>query len=109
MPRPRLDDDGSAVSLDLHGVGVSEACDLAAALVVEAARRGRSTVRLIYGSSSYDRGDARTIKGEILQALADGDYDRHVASSYATDGALVLGLAPAPRPSSGRLSLADLR
>ena len=109
MRQPRLDDDGQSVTLDLHGVRVAEAVRLAGALVVEAARRGRSTVRLIHGTSTYDAGDERTIKGALLDALDEGDYDRHVSSSYATDGALVLGISGAPHPRSGRLTLRDLR
>ena len=108
MPGPRLDDDGQSVTLDLHGVRVAEAVDLAAALVVEAARRGRQTVRLVHGASTTDAGGERTIKTALARALADGDYDRHVSSSFALDGMLVLGIAPSPSPRPGRLRLADL-
>ena len=108
MPHPRLNDDGQAVTLDLHGVRVEEAARLSQALVVEAARRGRSTVRLIHGTSTYDAGGERTIKGALREALAHGDYDRHVSSSFTADGMLVLGLSPAPRPQPGRLTLRDL-
>ena len=109
MPRPRLDDDGTAVTLDLHGMTVDEADDLAFSVVVEAARRGRQTVRLIHGSSTFDEGAEHTIKAALYHALDAGDYDRHATSSFKMDGTLVLGLAPAPMPKSGRLRLTDLR
>ncbi len=109
MPHPRLDDDGQSVTLDLHGVRVDEAVDLAAALVVEAARRGRSTVRLIHGTSTDDLGVERTIKSALTQTIREGGYDRHVSSSYALEGMLVLGLAPSPRPQQGRIRIVDLQ
>lgn len=109
MPRPRLDDDGQSVTLDLHGATVDDALDLAYAVVVEAARRGRSTVRLVHGASTTDAGGARTIKLALHDALDDGAYDRHVTSEFKMDGQLVLGLAPAPSPQDGRLRLSDLR
>jgi len=109
MTRPRLDDDGQSVTLDLHGVRVDEAVELAAALVVEAARRGRSTVRLIHGTSTDEQGAERTIKGALTQTLSDGGYAQHVSSSYAMEGMLVLGLAPSPSPQQGRIRIADLQ
>ena len=108
VARPRLDDDGQTVTLDLHGATVAEALDLTDALLAEAARRGRATVRLVHGASTTDAGVHRTIKTALHDALDDGDFDRWVASSFKTDGALVLGLAPAS-PHPGRLRLADLR
>ena len=109
MPHPRLDDDGQTVTLDLHGARVEEALRLVESLVVQAARYGRTTVRLVHGSSTADRGADRTIKGALAEALDRGDYDRHVTSDFRQDNVLILGLAPAPSPRPGRLRLADLR
>ena len=109
MPHPRLDDDGQTVTLDLHGARVAEALRLATSVVVEAARHGRTTVRLVHGSSTADRGAERTIKGALHDAVDRGDFDQHVTSSFAQDTVLILGLAPAPSPRPGRLRLADLR
>ena len=109
MPYPRLDDDGQTVTLDLHGARVAESLRLAASVVVQAARHGRQTVRLVHGTSTADRGAERTIKGALYDALDRGDFDRHVTSSFRQDGVLILGIAPAPSPRTGRLKLADLR
>lgn len=109
MPHPRLDDDGQVVTLDLHGARIAEALRLARSLVVEAARHGRTTVRLVHGSSTADRGAGRTIKSALHDALDGGDFDRHVTSDFRQDTVLILGLAPAPSPRPGRLRLADLR
>ncbi|PAP77427.1 Smr/MutS family protein [Rubrivirga marina] len=109
MPHPRLDDDGQTVILDLHGARIDEALRLAQSLVVQAARYGRSTVRLVHGSSTADRGADRTIKGTLHAALDRGDFDQHVTSDFRQDSVLILGIAPAPSPRPGRLRLADLR
>lgn len=109
MRHPRLEDDGQSVTLDLHGVSVADALDYADHLVVQAARYGRSTVRLVHGASTADRGAERTIKGALHDALDHGDYDRHVTTSFKGDTVLTLGLAPAPSPRPGRLTLSDLR
>lgn len=109
MARPRLDDDGQSVTLDLHGARVDEALWLAEAAVAEAARRGRSTVRLIHGHSTTGPfGDDRTIKSELYRALDSGALGSAVTSSFRNEGSLLLGLAPSPSPLSGRLRLSDL-
>ena len=107
--RHRLDDDGQSVTLDLHGATVHEALRLTDALIVEAARHGRSTVRLIHGSSTTgpDGGD-RTIKTALHRALEDGQFSRHVTTSFKGESTLLLGLAPSPSPVRSRLRLSDL-
>lgn len=109
MPYLRLDDDGRALTLDLHGVRVDEALDLSHAAVVEAARHGRMTVRLVHGLSTTEMGATRTIKTALLDAYDDGEFDRHVTGALRMEGVLILSIAPAPTPRSGRLTLFDLR
>ncbi len=109
VPRPRLDDDGQSVTLDLHGARVDEAVRLAGAVVVEAARHGRTTVRLIHGGSTTGTlGVDRTIKTELHRALEAGDFDQHVTSSMKQEDVLLLGLAPSPSPVRGPLRLSNL-
>ncbi|MEM1117702.1 MAG: Smr/MutS family protein [Bacteroidota bacterium] len=108
MARPHLSDDGQTVTLDLHGAHVDEAIRLVEAVVVQAARYGRPTLKIVHGTSTADLGHRRTIKDELRDRLDTGEYDRHVTSSYLTDGAMTLGLAPAPRPIQGHLRLSDL-
>lgn len=108
LPRPHLTDDGQTVTLDLHGARVDEAVHLVQALIVEAARRGRPTAKVVHGTSTTDAGGHRTIKTELRARLGAGEYDQHVTSSYLTDGSMTLGLAPAPRPAPGFLRLNDL-
>lgn len=107
MPIPRLTDDGQTVTLDLHGARVDEAERLAMAVVAEAARHGRRTVRLVHGHSTTD-GARRTIKTALHDLLDDGDFAPYATSHVLGDGHLLLGIAPSPSPASGRLRLADL-
>ena len=88
---------------------MSEAEHLAEAAVIEAARHGRTTVRLIHGVSTSELGDGRrTIKSAIHDLLDYGKLQRHVASAVRSDGFVLLGIAPAPRPIPGRIRLRDL-
>ena len=106
---PRLDDDGQSLTLDLHGARVDAALDLAHAAVIEAARRGRRTVRLVHGLSTTEAGAERTIKTELYGDLDGGAFDRHVTGAVRMEGAVILSIAPAPSPLAGRVRLADLR
>lgn len=107
MARPRLDDDGQALTLDLHGATVDEAMRLAEAVTLQAARYGRATVRLIHGSSTTGAG-VRTIKRALYDALDHGEFDRHVTTSFRDEDVLRLAIAPSPSPINGRVRLADL-
>lgn len=105
---PRLDDDGRAVTLDLHGARVADAERLAVAVAGAAARHGRSTLRIVHGHSTTDAfGEARTIKTALLDGLDRGDFGPAVVSALRSEGSVLLGLAPAPRPAPGRLRLTD--
>ena len=107
---PRLDDDGHAVTLDLHGARVADAERLAHDVVLEAARRGRSTLRIVHGHSTTDPlGGSRTIKTALLDLLDRGAFGPHVVSALRSEGHVLVGLAPAMRPAPGRLRLSDFR
>jgi hypothetical protein len=111
VPRvPRLDDDGHAVTLDLHGARVADAERLVQDVVGEAARHGRSTLRIVHGHSTTDPlGGSRTIKTALLDLLDGGAFGPHVVSALRGEGHVLVGLAPAPRPAPGRLRLSDFR
>lgn len=105
-PVPRLDDDGYAVTLDLHGARVAEALDLAEDVITAAARAGRSTVRVVHGHSTSD-GDRQTIKTELLAEIDRGTFAPHVASALRAEGHVLLGLGASAHRSPTRLRLAD--
>ncbi len=104
----RIEDDGQRVVVDLHGLRIERALEVADAAVIEAARRGRSTLRLVHGASSYERGDAHTIRSELEHAVDDGRFERHVTSVVEEETSMLLGLAPAPSPVKGRIQASDI-
>ncbi len=109
MPTPHLHDDGRSLTFDLHGARVDEALELSHAAVVEAARYGRATVRLVHGLSTTEHGAHRTIKTALHDAYDDGEFDRHVTTAVRMEGVMILSIAPAPSPRSGRIRLSDLQ
>ena len=71
MPGPRLDDDGSTVTLDLHGLTVDEAIDVTYETLRLAQDRGRASLKIIHGSSTSGPG-RRTIKSALYELLESG-------------------------------------
>lgn len=104
----RLHDDGHSVTLDLHGVTVSEAESLIRQTARLAAARGRGRLTVIHGASTSDRRYRnRTIRHTLYDLLDDGALP-DVTSELRNEGSCLLGLAAArhdPRP----LTLADVR
>ena len=96
--------------LDLHGARIEEAEALAEAAVFEAARHGRSTVRLIHGASTAEGGTGRrTIKGALHALLDEGAFAPYITSSFRAEGHLLLGIASSASPLPGRLTLRDIQ
>lgn len=109
MPYPTLHDDGHTVTLDLHGLTVADALDLAVKVVREAARRGRARVRLIHGSSTSSRLERnRTIKHGLHDLLDRGAFSQAVTQVWSDDDSLLLALPIVPHPDPTRLSLLSL-
>lgn len=108
MPGPILHDDGSSVSLDLHGMSVDEALHLARALIREASRRGRQIVKLIHGTStSSTLYRNRTIKHELQSMLEDRDVSSYVSTQWQDEGVLLLGIA-AHGSDPARIRIGDI-
>ncbi|MEZ4701163.1 MAG: Smr/MutS family protein [Rhodothermales bacterium] len=108
MPFPTLSDDGQTVTLDLHGATVDEAVRLAQRAVSEARRRGRSSLRLIHGSSTSG-GGRRTIKSAVTDLLLDGRLGIPASNAVAGDDVLVLSLGHAGRPDPRPITLLDIQ
>lgn len=75
--------------------------------VAAAARRGRSTVRVVHGHSTTG-GGARTIKSALLDAVDRGAFDAHAVSELRSEGSVLFGLAVSGASSPVRLRLADV-
>ncbi len=71
MSRPKLSDDGTRVTLDLHGATVDEAIDLTYETLRLAQDRGRSSLKIVHGSSTSGSG-RRTIKSALYDLLDRG-------------------------------------
>jgi DNA-nicking Smr family endonuclease len=109
MARPRLEDDGTAVTLDLHGATVDEALRLVRRAAALAAQRGRATLRVVHGTSTSDpRARNRTIRHALHDLLDEGGLPQ-AHGAFRAEGytAISLGLAARRDPTPIRLS--DLR
>lgn len=109
MARPTVSDDGSTVTLDLHGATVNEAMQLIYAAVREANARGRSSLRIIHGSSTSDaRTGNRTIKHELLAELDGGSLSRLITGTVRLENETLLSLPIGVSGHRGRISMLDL-
>lgn len=91
MAQPQLDDDGTYVTLDLHGTTVDEAVALTYRTLRLAEDRGRKRLKLIHGSST-SRSGGRTIKRELHRLLDEGDLGVHATNVVRSRNHLVLSL-----------------
>lgn len=108
MASPKLDDDGTAVTLDLHGATVDEAVDLSLRTVRLAADRGRMQVTLIHGTSTTRQGAYRTIKRALYDLLDDGAFRPHATEGWRADGHLVLALGVSTTSDTTPITLRDV-
>ena len=93
MPFPTLQDDGHTVTLDLHGATVDEALDLTRQVVREAAQRGRSSVKIVHGTSTSDTAYGnRSIKHALYDLLDRQALDASITSDWRADSYLLLSL-----------------
>ncbi len=108
MKQPRLTDDGAAVELDVHGANVDEAIHLVRRVASLASERGRSTLRVVHGSSTSDPlALNRTIKHVLMGALEDGIPG--VASHYAMEDVTLLNLDSSAHHNPTPLTFFDFR
>lgn len=92
MGTPALNDDGSVVTLDLHGATVDEAIDLTYRTLRLAEERGRTRLTLIHGSSTTTDGPGRTIKSALHDLLDRGELGTHATNVIRSQDTLVLAL-----------------
>ncbi|PSQ92612.1 MAG: hypothetical protein BRD30_02200 [Bacteroidetes bacterium QH_2_63_10] len=109
MATPQLDDDGSKVTLDLHGLSVDEAIDLTYSTLRLAENRGRNRLKVIHGSSTTQAGQRRTIKNALHDLLDQGSLASHATSVMRSRDTLtfVLDLTASSDPTP--IKLRDIR
>lgn len=76
----RFEDDGTNVTVDVHGCSVADAVYIVRRSAQEAYRRGRGRVVVIHGVSAKS-GSERTIKSDLEQRLASGEFDTWISGS----------------------------
>lgn len=91
----------------MHGVWVEEALDAVAQLVEVATDRGRSTVRVIHGSST-SANHARSIKNELHAALDRNDF-AGIASDFRQQDVTLLSLQAFGQVDKRLITLFDIR
>ena len=92
MGTPQIEDDGSVVTLDLHGATVNEAIDMTYRTLRMAEERGRSRLKLIHGSSTTIGRSTRTIKSALHDLLDRGELGSHATNVIRSQNSLVLAL-----------------
>jgi len=109
MATPQLEDDGSTVTLDLHGLSVDEAIDLTYSTLRLAEDRGRNRLRIIHGSSTTRAGQRRTIKSALHDLLDQGNLAAHATTVVRSQDTLtfVLDLTASSNPTP--IKLRDVR
>lgn len=111
-PYPRrFDDDGTNVTVDLHGCGVDDAVYIVRRTVQEASRRGRGRVVVIHGKSERDEGSGRrTIKSELDRMLDTGALSTW-SSGYTRDsagGRTTIWMPIGTNPNPARIKMTDV-
>ena len=107
MPSPSVRDDGTTVTLDLHGLTVDDAIDVAYATLRLAQDRGRAQLKVIHGQST-SRGGRRTIKSELHTLLNRGALGSNGANVIRRSGHFVLSLDLTARRRARRIRLQDV-
>lgn len=107
--KPNLTDDGTTVTLDVHGADIIEAESMIMTTARLAAFHGRATLRVIHGSSTSDRlYRNRTIK-HVLENLLEANRIPNVAGFVQMDGVTIMSLNASGRRSPVKITLFDIR
>ena len=106
----RFDDDGTDVTVDVHGCSVDDALGIIRRTSEEAFRRGRARVIVITGASSTDRGERRTIKTALEDGLGRGAYEDWVTGPHWSDdgGRCTLWIRLGPSRDATRIKTEDV-
>jgi hypothetical protein len=104
----RLDDDGTRVTLDLHGASVEQGLTLVRKAVQLAAARGRVSLNVIHGSSTSDPLARNRSLKHAVHDLYEGGGLPGVTGALRHEGSTLLSLPLGGRPDPRRLTLRDV-
>ncbi|MCB0717846.1 MAG: Smr/MutS family protein [Bacteroidetes bacterium] len=107
MRGPSLTDDGSTVTIDLHGLTVEAAVSVFARTIRLASERGRSTIKAIHGSSSTISPHDQTIRNRVREYV-NNDLESTIHARTLLDDYLIIGLPITHRTNSSRIKLTDV-
>ena len=108
MSSPTLNDDGTTVTLALHGLSVDEALDVTFSTLRLAEDRGRSRLKVIHGSSTT-QGQRRTIKSALHDQLDRGSLGAHATNVVRARDTLTLALDLTASSDPTPITLRDVR
>ena len=99
----RLDDDGTTVTLDLHGLTIDEALAVTRRTLDLAEARGRATLKVIHGHSTTGMTGQKTIKTALYDALDQGFLQGYQSNHHRQQGALILALGIGKTEAADRI------
>lgn len=109
MGIPRIQDNGRSVTIDLHGLRVEEAVRWTERVLNEARRRGRSTARVIHGSSTSSPFQSRrTIKQALYEWLENGGGRRTTSGVWKHESFFIVGFSISGRPDLRPIRAIDM-
>lgn len=104
----RLSDDGSTVTLDLHGAHIEPALRAARRAASLCAARGRHRLVLVHGTSTTRVADPRPTIKRTLHAWLDAGLPQGTTHAERADIHLTLTFDLTSRRDSRRLTLRDV-
>ncbi len=104
----RLEDDGTTVTLDLHGLTVDDALSVTRHTLQLAEERGRATLKVIHGHSTSGMPGQRTIKTALYRELEHGFLSHYQTNHHRETGALLLSLGVSIGASSERIQTTEI-
>lgn len=107
----RFDDDGTDVTVDLHGCSVPDAVHIIRRTVQEASVRGRARVVVIHGKSgSGESQTKRTIKEELERMIEGGELASWISglTQDTAGGRTTLWMPIGPKRNAKSINVRDV-
>ena len=104
----RIRDNGTTVTLDLHGLSVDHALEVFDTAIQLSLERCRSSIKVIHGSStSSSLYSNRTIKNELASTI-EGHWASIVSSVFAMEDSVTIALPVSAPTNQKRITVSDV-